>query len=252
MWGGVFQWPLDQAPALLEELQKSYIPGGAPRELGFQLAFSFWEGEPVFTLMCMFDGSEEDGRSVLEPLFAVHAPGRELFSRTEGYFDLNRDLIESFYPDPPPPGTFELKSSAYLDRPLEAGDWQEILDRFRKSPNPFNVMAMEVYGGRVSEIEPDATAFVHRKAHGDLFVDSFFNEDWPYNDRAEAEAWLGSMSEILVRHGNGRRYQNYPERGLADPLGAYFGENLEKLRQVKKAYDPENVFRFEQSIPPAE
>lgn len=253
LWGGAFQWPLDQAPALLVELQKSYIPEGAPPELGFQLAFSFWkEEEPVFTLMCMFDGSEEDGRSALERLFALQTPKRELLSRTERYFDLNRDLIESFYPDMPPAGTFELKSSAYLDRPLEADHWGEILDRFGKSPNPFNVMAMEAYGGRVSEVEPDATAFVHRKTHGDLFVDSFFNEDWPYNDRAEAEAWLGAMSEILVRHGNGRRYQNYPERGLADPLGAYFGDNLEKLRRIKKAYDPENVFRFEQSIPPAE
>lgn len=252
LWGGTFVWPLDQAPDLLTEIQQSYIEGKTPDALGFQLAFCFRDGEPSFVLMCMFDGSEADGRAELERLFAVHAPERELFSHVDRYFDLNRDLIQSFYPEMPPRGTFELKSSAYVDRVLEPGDWTEILDIFRKSPNPFNVMAMEAYGGRISEIEPDATAFVHRKTHGDLFVDSFFNDDWAYNDRAEAERWLAAMSEVLVRHGNGRRYQNYPERGLENPLEAYFGPNLKRLERAKRQYDPERFFDFEQGIPPGD
>lgn len=252
LWGGTFLWPLDQAPDLLPEIQRSYVVEGAPPELGFQLAFCFYEGRPSFVLMCMFEGSEADGRRELERLFAVHEPERELFSHVDRYFDLNRDLIQSFYPEMPPPGTFELKSSAYVDRVLESDDWGSILDAFLKSPNPYNVMAMEAYGGRIAEIGPEETAFVHRKSHGDLFVDSFFNEDWTYNDRAEAEAWLETMSDVLTGHGNGRRYQNYPERGLDDWLEAYFGENVDRLRKAKHTYDRDGFFRFEQSIPPKE
>jgi FAD/FMN-containing dehydrogenase len=252
LWGGTFLWPLHLAPDLLVEIQKRYIREGSDPKLGFQLAFSTYEGERSFVLMAMYNGSEEDGRSALERLFEVHEPHRELISTVERYFDLNRDLIESFYPEPPPRGTFEFKSSAYIDEPLGVDGWREIVEQFATTPNHFNVMAMEVYGGRIADVDPQATAFVHRHAYGDLFVDSFYHPEWSYNTREDAERWLRETMEVIDRHSNGRRYQNYPERGLQDPMDAYFGENLERLRDVKKAYDPESFFRFEQSIPPAE
>lgn len=47
-----------------------------------------------------------------------------------------------------------------------------------------------------------------------------------------------------------RAYVNVPNAGMADWEREYYGSNRERLRQVKAKYDPENVFCFEQSIPP--
>ncbi|MDP9723857.1 FAD/FMN-containing dehydrogenase [Priestia aryabhattai] len=43
---------------------------------------------------------------------------------------------------------------------------------------------------------------------------------------------------------------NWPDRFIRDWPTAYYGENFKKLREVKRAYDPYNLFHFPQSIPP--
>ena len=46
-------------------------------------------------------------------------------------------------------------------------------------------------------------------------------------------------------------YVNVPNVGMADWQTAYWGQNVQRLRTIKSKYDPDNVFRYEQSIPPA-
>jgi hypothetical protein len=44
-------------------------------------------------------------------------------------------------------------------------------------------------------------------------------------------------------------YINVPDSTIND-LRTYYGDNLARLQEVKRKYDPQNVFHFEQSIPP--
>ena len=45
-------------------------------------------------------------------------------------------------------------------------------------------------------------------------------------------------------------YTNVPNAAMADWETAYWGPNVNRLRTIKAKYDPNNVFSFEQSIPP--
>lgn len=63
-------------------------------------------------------------------------------------------------------------------------------------------------------------------------------------------AWQNAFYAAVRGFGNGRAYQNFVDPALEDFAQAYYGENLKQLGQVKAKYDPDNVFRFAQSIPP--
>jgi len=71
--------------------------------------------------------------------------------------------------------------------------------------------------------------------------------------RTAALAWTSEFSQAL-RQTVGRQlgaYVNVPDDGLPNWETAYWGPNVERLRQIKAKHDPDNIFRYEQSIPPA-
>ncbi|MBL3614838.1 BBE domain-containing protein, partial [Bacillus sp. RHFS18] len=61
--------------------------------------------------------------------------------------------------------------------------------------------------------------------------------------------WIEGLRTSLSRETMGD-YVNWPDREIRNWLQTYYGKNVHRLRQVKTKYDPENIFRFEQSIPP--
>ena len=66
----------------------------------------------------------------------------------------------------------------------------------------------------------------------------------------QASDWLGNLHRTFAPVTLGS-YQNYIDPTLTGWEQAYYGGNLPRLREVKKSYDPDEVFHFAQSIPPA-
>lgn len=112
-------------------------------------------------------------------------------------------------------------------------------------------IGMDSYGGAINRVAANATAFVHRNA---LFS-SQFSASWNANDPASVvsanRAWLNNTWQAMQPYANGDSYQNYVDPDLSNWQSAYYGTNLARLQHVKATYDPNNLFRFAQSIPPA-
>ena len=66
----------------------------------------------------------------------------------------------------------------------------------------------------------------------------------------KAQTWIAEFSQALRPFVNGA-YVNVPNAGMPDWATAYWGPNVDRLRTIKTKYDPDNVFHYEQSIPPA-
>ena len=65
---------------------------------------------------------------------------------------------------------------------------------------------------------------------------------------ARGREWLARSWELVHPWGSGGAYVNFPDPDLEDAERAYHGANLERLRRVKAAFDPDDVFRFHQSL----
>jgi hypothetical protein len=66
--------------------------------------------------------------------------------------------------------------------------------------------------------------------------------------RVAAYRWLARSWQITHPWGSGGVYPNYPDPYLENGARAYHGSNLDRLRRIKAAYDPQNLFRQAQFL----
>jgi Berberine and berberine like len=95
----------------------------------------------------------------------------------------------------------------------------------------------------------DATAFAHRTSRMMVNVASFYNGA---DDRAVREAWVADLSDALRQRDAGAYVNFLADEGEARVRAAYPGATWERLRAIKAEYDPDNLFRLNQNIPPAD
>jgi FAD/FMN-containing dehydrogenase len=142
--------------------------------------------------------------------------------------------------------------SDYVGAPLGARgrataiDWIE-----RRNRNPSQgsgALLLDSYGGAINRVEPGATAFVHRD---ELYCIQYLAYFTGGAGGRASKSWIAATRRALQPYVSGQAYQNYIDPGLRDWARAYYGSNLPRLRQVKRAYDPDFFFRFAQAIPPA-
>jgi FAD/FMN-containing dehydrogenase len=141
-----------------------------------------------------------------------------------------------FFSRPIPPDGLEALAAAFVDG-LE--------------PGMFRGLELAPWGGAYNRVPPDATAFVHRRESFSLKEASLVAPEASDAEKHAAWSWVSHSWRSVHPYGSGRVYPNFPDPDLTGWLDAYYGTNLPRLRRVKAAYDPGEVFRFEQSIPPA-
>lgn len=102
-------------------------------------------------------------------------------------------------------------------------------------------------GGAIGRVATSATAFPHRRATNNLMV----SVSWPLADDGQPHvAYLESFWKTLAPHTDGY-YTNEVSDEAPTVIEANYQGNLARLRQVKKAYDPGNLFRLNANVRPA-
>jgi FAD/FMN-containing dehydrogenase len=198
-------------------------------------------GTKVLFLIQLFAGSVAKGEEILRPLREFGDPIADAVAPTR-YAEAQSRSDPMF----PKGGRYYWKSHNL------AGLADEIIDTLAgcaaKMPTPLCDILIQQLGGRIGEPAPAATAYPHRDAG---FVATFGGRaERPAQDE-ECVAWARECHAQLGEHGAAGVYLNFLAHDEGeDRLRAAFGENAERLRQIKKRFDPENFFRRNHNIPP--
>jgi FAD/FMN-containing dehydrogenase len=122
------------------------------------------------------------------------------------------------------------------------------VERYSMVPSPMTPMLFEHFHGAVTRVVQTATAVPHREPGWNLFIPSV----WTDPAATEANiAWTKETHAALKPELSERRWLNYlgDDQG-ADAIRAALGPNYHRLREVKRSYDPENVFHLNHNIAP--
>jgi len=202
-------------------------------------------GKRVYTIAAMYAGDVERGENLLRPLREQGELVTD-FSGQMSYCDMQR-LFDTVIPF----GQHRCywKSRYLADLPDGAIDL--MLEGNAAPPSPNTLSSIWNFGGATARVPADATAFGDRSMPWMVSFDSI----WSTEDDDEANiAWSRSFWERLARHAaGGRIYLNFAGLGedSDDLVRRSFGDNFDRLTAIKRAYDPGNVFRFNQNIRPA-
>jgi hypothetical protein len=138
-----------------------------------------------------------------------------------------------------------MNSSAYVLEPLSRTALDLLICNLKNAPGPNNRVSFAAYGGSISLVPRNATAFPHRKALFAIQYQSYWTQD---EEACKNIQWIEQFRNSMLPYINGV-YRNYCDSMILDWPTAYFEVNLSRLKKVKRMYDPENLFHFQQSIP---
>jgi len=99
-------------------------------------------------------------------------------------------------------------------------------------------VSLDALGGRVRDLAPGDTAFVHRRA----LATEQYTATYASGPATTADSYVRGFRRRMTPHWGDHAYVNYSDPTLRHPGTAYFGANLARLRSVARTYDPDGFF----------
>jgi FAD/FMN-containing dehydrogenase len=196
-------------------------------------------GKIVGIVMSHF-GAEEEGERVIRSIRELGSVLMDTVARIP-YCSVQRQLDVSY-----PKGFRHYWKSAFL-KSLTDDVIDLMIESVNTAPSPLNSIVLEAYGGEISRVPKDATAFGHRDAQFNMLILAISDHS---GTDAEQIAWGRDVWQKILPHSTGGAYVNYLSAG-EDVHVAYQDARFDRLTAIKAQYDPSNLFRFNQNIPPA-
>jgi FAD/FMN-containing dehydrogenase len=131
---------------------------------------------------------------------------------------------------------------------LSDGLIDTMVERFATVPSPMSALVLEHFHGAVTRIGVTDTAVPHREEGWNLLIPSVWMDPAANEENIR---WTKETHAALAEHLTDRRWLNYlgDDQGADAVRGAY-GPNYDRLVEVKRRYDPDNVFHLNHNIVP--
>jgi hypothetical protein len=156
------------------------------------------------------------------------------------------EIYTLFGEDGPGPAQ-EVARSLFVDS-VDRETGEAVLDHLRACTAPMAVAQLRVLGGAMARVPAEATAFPHRARRVMVALGAVYERA---EETPEHEAWVTRFAAGLDEGTPGVYVNFLGDESEARVREAYPGPTWERLAAVKARYDPTNLFRLNQNIPPA-
>jgi FAD/FMN-containing dehydrogenase len=241
IFGGMLLYPLARARDVLRLYRD--VTRSAPDALTVFAAMMYSpDGMPVVALVICYNGSPEQGERAIKGFREFEAPLVDAVGPMP-YTALQTMLDAGF------PSGLQVHWRSEFVTSIPDDLIEAAVSAFERVPSPLSALMFEQFGGAVSRVPRDDTAFDQRDSDYNLVIVS------RWTDPKDAEAnvtWARSTSAAAKPFTTGRVYVNYigagegPERVRA----AFGADKFDRLTTIKRKFDPNNVFHLNQNIPP--
>jgi FAD/FMN-containing dehydrogenase len=245
---GLVVYPFDQAREVLGQYRR--FAAAAPEELNVwaimrqapPLPFlpEAVHGREVVVLAVFYGGDPARGRALIDPLRRFGKPLGEHIG-VQPYCQWQ----QAFDPLLAPGARNYWKSLNFIE--LTDGLFDTVLSAAGRLPTNQCEIFVGMLAGAPNRIAPEATAYFHRDARFVMNVHGRWND--PSED-APGIAWARDFFASAKSHASAGGYVNFMTGDEAERVPAAYGRNYDRLKAIKRRYDPENIFRHNQNIAP--
>jgi FAD/FMN-containing dehydrogenase len=239
--GGMVVHPLAQAREVLRFHRE--FAAAQPDELTTYAALlTTSDGAQVVALVCCYAGSPEEGERAVAPLRGFGSPVADTIGPMP-YLAVQGIIGQGF-----PAGRLNYWKSTLL---REIGDEviEALVNFAGRVPSPLSAIAIADTHGTYGRVAADATAYAHRDLPFDLVILS------SWTDPAESDrniTWTRALYEAVRPHAGAGVYVNDLDRDEGqERVREAYGANYARLAELKRQWDPNNVFRTNHNITPA-
>jgi FAD/FMN-containing dehydrogenase len=249
IYGGPMLYELAQARDVLE-FYREYI-ADAPEQLGafpaFQLAPPLpfipedRHGEPFLLVVACWAGPLEEGEKALKAFHDVAPVVAELIG------PMPYPALNSAFDALVPPG-LQHYWKANFNSELTDGAIDGHLEYGPRLPSVNSTVHIYPINGACHRVTSDATAFAYRDASFATVIAGM----WPDPSQNEANTqWVRDYYAATAPHSEGGGYVNFMAEDDQERIRDNYKGNYDRLAAIKRTYDPDNMFRFNQNIKPA-
>ncbi|MQS34511.1 FAD-binding oxidoreductase [Streptomyces katsurahamanus] len=197
-------------------------------------------GTPIIMAMMVYAGEGEEAEKAFAPFRALATPIADMIAPMP-YPGIYPPEEEGYHP-------VAAARNMFVDA-IDLDAAADILERIKASTAIMPAVQIRVLGGAMTQVPGDATAFAHR--HRKVMV----NVAAVYENPDDAEThtrWVDEFTVALQKGVPGVYVNFLADDSKARIREAYPEGTWERLRAIKRTYDPTNVFRVNNNIPPAE
>jgi FAD/FMN-containing dehydrogenase len=241
--GGLAAFPFAEARNVLRSFRD--LAAAAPDELMLVAALTYapdGSGNRIIGVAACHCGQTKDGEAVAAKIKTFGTVIMDGMGPIP-YTALNGMLDAGF-----PAGAFNYWKSAFLPK-LDDAAIDAAVSAFGKCPVPTSSILFENFHGAVARVPVDKTAYALRQAGFNALI---LGQWIDHEQDGATTAWTKQVFADLQPYAGPRRYLNYLDSDEgSEALTAAYGPNLQRLRELKKKYDPENVFHLNLNVLPA-